>query len=140
MTLDQIAAMPVESLAATYCHLYLWTVNRFITDAYQIATAWGFSPRMLLTWCKEPIGQGPGREFASTTEFILLAKRGNGDGRAISRINRNWWVWPRGHHSEKPPAFLDIVEQVSPAPYVELFARQPRFGWDSWGYGYEAAS
>jgi N6-adenosine-specific RNA methylase IME4 len=56
------------------------------------------------------------------------------------RMDRCWWEWPRGRHSEKPAAFLDIVERVSPGPYVELFARAPRLGWDSWGKGYEAAS
>lgn len=56
-----------------------------------------------------------------------------------TRVNTTWWEWPRGRHSEKPPAFLDIVESVSPGPYVELFARAPRLGWDSWGWGYEAA-
>ena len=29
------------------------------------------------------------------------------------------------------------VERVSPGPYVELFARSPRLGWDSWGHGWE---
>lgn len=62
------------------------------------------------------------------------------DPRILERVDRNWWEWPRGPHSVKPPAFLDIVEQVSPGPYVELFARSPRLGWDSWGYGYEVAS
>lgn len=57
----------------------------------------------------------------------------------VHRIDTSWWLWPRGAHSEKPPAFLDIVEQVSPGPYVELFARAPRLGWDSWGHGYESA-
>ena len=47
-------------------------------------------------------------------------------------------LWsPRSAHSVKPPAFLDMVERVSPGPYVELFARAPRLGWDSWGKGYE---
>jgi N6-adenosine-specific RNA methylase IME4 len=36
-------------------------------------------------------------------------------------------------HSAKPEAFLDLVEQVSPGPYLELFARRARFGWDYWG-------
>jgi N6-adenosine-specific RNA methylase IME4 len=26
-----------------------------------------------------------------------------------------------------------MVEQVSPGPYLELFARRARFGWDYWG-------
>jgi N6-adenosine-specific RNA methylase IME4 len=57
-----------------------------------------------------------------------------------SRVDSTWWEWPRGRHSEKPPAFLDLVEQVSPGPYVELFARAPRLGWDHWGLGYEGAA
>lgn len=59
------------------------------------------------------------------------------DPRQVERIDRNWWEWPRSFHSVKPPAFLDLVERVSPGPYLELFARAPRLGWDSWGYGYE---
>lgn len=54
-----------------------------------------------------------------------------------SRVDSTWWHWPLGRHSEKPQAFLDLVETVSPGPYVELFARAPRLGWDSWGHGYE---
>lgn len=57
--------------------------------------------------------------------------------RDSTRLDRSWWEWPRSTHSAKPPAFLDIVEKVSPSPYVELFARSPRLGWDSWGKGYE---
>lgn len=57
-----------------------------------------------------------------------------------SRSDTAWWTWPRGPHSAKPAAFLDIVEQVSPGPYVELFARAPRLGWDSWGNGFEMPS
>jgi N6-adenosine-specific RNA methylase IME4 len=56
------------------------------------------------------------------------------------RANSTWFQWPRGPHSVKPPAFLDVVEQVSPGPYVELFARAPRLGWDHWGLGYEGAA
>jgi N6-adenosine-specific RNA methylase IME4 len=49
------------------------------------------------------------------------------------------YIWPRiGQHSVKPAAFGDLVEKASPGPYVELFARAPRLGWDSWGYGYES--
>lgn len=55
-----------------------------------------------------------------------------------SRCDRNWWEWARGPHSQKPSAFLDEVERVSPGPRVELFARAPRLGWDSWGLGYES--
>jgi N6-adenosine-specific RNA methylase IME4 len=49
------------------------------------------------------------------------------------KCDTRWFQWPRGKHSEKPEAFLDLVEQVSPAPYLEMFARRDRLGWDTWG-------
>jgi len=52
-------------------------------------------------------------------------------------VDGTWYAAPRGAHSEKPQLFLDLVERMSPGPYVELFARKPRLGWDSWGKGYE---
>jgi N6-adenosine-specific RNA methylase IME4 len=51
------------------------------------------------------------------------------DARSATR----WFEWPRGKHSAKPDAFLDLVERVSPGPYCELFARRDRLGWDTWG-------
>lgn len=44
-----------------------------------------------------------------------------------------WFTWARGRHSEKPEAFFDLVEQISPSPYLELFARRRRLGWSVWG-------
>lgn len=55
-----------------------------------------------------------------------------------AKVDSTWWNWPRSTHSTKPPAFMDMVERVSPGPYVELFSRAPRLGWDSWGHGYES--
>lgn len=71
--------------------------------------------------------------LASVDRDDVLPKRTH----MAERMDRCWWEWPRGAHSAKPPAFLDMVERVSPGPYVELFARAPRLGWDSWGKGYE---
>jgi N6-adenosine-specific RNA methylase IME4 len=52
----------------------------------------------------------------------------------------SWFEAPRGAHSEKPALFGDLIERMSPGPYLELFARRQRLGWDSWGKGYEVAS
>ncbi len=48
-------------------------------------------------------------------------------------VTSRWFTWNRGAHSAKPDAFLDLVETVSPGPYLELFARRQRLGWDTWG-------
>ncbi len=131
MSLQEIELLPVADLAERDAHLYVWTVNRHLERTYGIARAWGFRPVTLLTWCKAPMGQGMGGVFASTTEHVLFCRRGSLAAKA--RVDRQWWQWKRGPHSAKPEAFLDIVEQVSPGPYVELFARRARFGWDYWG-------
>lgn len=131
MSIKEIAAMPIDKLAGDSCHLYIWTINKFIEETYSIARAWGFSPSALLTWCKTPHGLGLGGTFVQTTEHILFARKGT--CKAFRRVNSTWWQWKRGRHSEKPEAFIDMVESVSPGPYLELFARRNRLGWSTWG-------
>jgi N6-adenosine-specific RNA methylase IME4 len=135
MTVDEIAALPVGDLAAESAHLYLWTTNAYLRASFDLAESWGFRHSQTLTWCKPRRGIGPGGAFSNTTEFVLFCRRGT--LAPTSRVDTTWWTWPRGRHSVKPSAFLDLVEAVSPGPYVELFARAPRLGWDSWGKGYE---
>jgi N6-adenosine-specific RNA methylase IME4 len=128
MSLDEIAALPVEDLAESDAHLYVWTINAYIDQAYDLVRGWGFKPRTLLTWVKAPMGIGPGGAFSQTTEHVLFARRGSLPSKR--RFDTTWWNWPRSQHSAKPEAFFDIVEQVSPGPYAELFARRARLGWD----------
>ncbi len=130
MSLSEIEALPVTDLADRDAHLYLWTTNRYLRAAYSLAEAWGFRPVKPLIWCKEPMGF-MGRPFTSSAEFVLFCRRGT--LAPLEDAGRQWWVWPRTAHSAKPEAFLDLVEQVSPGPYLEMFARRARFGWDYWG-------
>ena len=131
LSITEIAALPIERLAETDAHLYLWTINAYVEDAYGVARSWGFKPSTLLTWGKAPMGLGPGGAYSITTEHILFCRRGS--LAPMRRAESTWWQWPRREHSAKPEAFLDIVEQVSPGPYLELFARRQRLGWDTWG-------
>lgn len=137
LTIAEIAFMPVRDLAADDAHLWLWTTNAMMEDAHRVVRTWGFSPLTIVTWCKP--GPGVGHYLRNNTEHVILASR----GRALTPDTKplsTWYQWPRGRHSEKPSAFYDLVEQVSPAPLVELFARAQRLGWDSWGWGYEGAA
>src|SRR5580765_7105952 len=70
-----IAALPVAGLAEDHADLYLWTINAYVEQAYQIARAWGFTPATLLVWAKRPKGRGLGGTFATTTEYVLFARR-----------------------------------------------------------------
>jgi N6-adenosine-specific RNA methylase IME4 len=129
MTVTEIAALQVPAERDAHC--YIWTINKYVRDTYAIMEAWDFEPSTLLTWAKAPMGLGLGGTFCNSAEFVLFGRRGS--LRATSRIDRTWWQWKRGKHSAKPEAFQDIVEQVSPGPYLELFARRPRLGWTTLG-------
>jgi N6-adenosine-specific RNA methylase IME4 len=134
MSVADIRDLNVSDLAEGNAHLYLWTTQRFLRNVWDVAEAWGFHPSSVLAWCKEPRGFNQGRKFGSCLEFCLFAWRGEAPEKGNPEVPRNWFQWPRGRHSAKPPAFYDLVEQVSPGPYLEMFARQQRLGWDTWGH------
>lgn len=132
LSVSEIAGIPVRDLACPTSHLYLWTLNAFIEDAYDIARAWGFRPSTLLVWAKTPMGISGGGAWTSNVEYVLFARRGTLATKR--RWDTRWFNWPRTSvHSRKPDAFLDMVEETSPGPYLEMFARRQRLGWDTWG-------
>jgi N6-adenosine-specific RNA methylase IME4 len=141
MSVEQIAS--IKPAAAPAAHLYLWTINAYLQDAYEVVRAWGFKPSTMLVWAKRPMGGGLGGSYGLATEYCLFARRGTLN--AAARIGRNWWEWKRpyknGHpnHSAKPPEFFELVRTVSPGPYLEMYARAPREGWDVWGNEVESA-
>lgn len=120
----------VRSLSEPDAHLWLWTTNAFIEEGYDVVRAWGFRPLTLLTWCKPQ--PGVGYYLRNNTEHCILASRGKPLVPAEKGM-ATWTIWPRGEHSAKPEAFYDLVEQVSPAPWLEMFSRRARLGWDTWG-------
>lgn len=142
MTVEDIAALNVPALAADDAWLFLWTTNRYVPAAFRIMREWGFRYRQILVWNK--LGASPfGGTFTSNGgEYLFGCSRGN------PPLLGRWpggsiLTHPRpgaGKHSTKPAAFLDLVEGTCPGPYVELFARAPRLGWDSWGKGYEGVA
>lgn len=140
MTMAEIAALPVSVLAEPDAHLYLWVTNPILTEqrlgdgpnVFGIVRQWGFEPKTLLTGVKSEKGAGLGFYFRGDTEHVIFAVRGNAPIPAEQRRS-NVFRFQRGAHSAKPEGFLDLVEQVSPGPYLEMFARRNRLGWDTWG-------
>ncbi len=120
----------VDRIAERNAHVWLWGVNRLMGEAYKLINCWGFTPMSLLTWCKP--GPGMGYYLRNNTESCIFATRGEPMVPADAALS-SWYEWPRGEHSAKPDAFYDLVEQVSPGPYLEMFARRARFGWSYWG-------
>ena len=136
MSVADIAGLPVRELMAADSHCFIWTINKYIEETYDIARAWGFEPSTMLYWLKTPMGIGLGGTFSLCVEPVLFARRGTLT--AKRRFDRNWWNWPRGRHSAKPEDFQTMVESVSHGPFLEMFARRPRDGWTVFGNEIEA--
>lgn len=129
MTVAAICELPVRDLADEAAHLYLWTTNSHLPEAFRVMEAWGFEYKTLLTWVKPQIGMG--HYFRGCTEHVLFGVRGVlGTLRSDAR---NWFEAPRAEHSTKPEEFYRLVETCSPGPYLELFARRARPHWRTWG-------
>ncbi len=141
MSVEEIMELPVRSLADGSCRLFLWATNRFMPDAYEVLAAWGFRYVQTLVWEKPDPNYCTG-SLTANLEFCLVGRRGSPPrlGRFPGAVLRAG----SGQHSAKPEAFLDHVEQVSGGPYLEMFSRRARFGWDTWGdqalHGLEATA
>ena len=138
MEISEICALPVSDWAEPDAHLWLWTTNAFMREAYQVVDAWGFTPKTILTWGKvkkdDPTcpSMKVGHYLRGATEHAILAVRGKTPKpvKAVPTL----LLTPRiQRHSQKPDEFYDVVESVSPGPYLEMFSRKSHDGWDAWG-------
>ena len=138
MTMQQLYAVPVGFWAEDDAHLYLWTTNTFMAEAHTLAKAWGFEPTTILTWLKGRIEAnrliqhiGLGSYYRTSTEHVIFAVRGKLD--ALEHDTPTAFIAARREHSEKPAAFYDMVERISHPPFLDVFARKQRMGWDTFG-------
>lgn len=131
MPLEDICALPIADLAEDDAHLYLWVTNPLLFWAEKVINAWGFEYKTIITWEKQGT-LGMGFHFRNQTEHVMFATRGKLPIPPDKRVKTIFQA-PKKAHSQKPELFYDIVERVSPGPYLELFARRNRFNWDTWG-------
>lgn len=136
MKTKEIMALPVPDLVDPEgCHLYLWTTNNFLPDALEVVRAWGFEYVTMITWLKDR--QGLGQYYRGMTEHCIFARTKKGlpykllDGKRQQGVTG--FQEAKGVHSRKPETMRQMIERVSYAPRIELFAREPHAGWDVWG-------
>ncbi len=138
MTVEEIAALPVLGLAADKSHLYLWVPNALLAEGLAVMKAWGFTYKTNIVWYKTrkdggPDGRGVGFYFRNVTELVLFGVRGSMRTLKPGRKQVNLLPTLKQRHSRKPEVLYDVIEACSPGPYLELFARYRRDGWDQWG-------
>ena len=132
LSLDEIKELPVPTIAAKDCILFLWTTAPLLRESMEVLPAWGFEYKSCAVWDKQRIGMG--HYFRIDYELLLIATRGSPgtppDGLLRPAIYRE----KRGQHSKKPEWFRKTIETYYPtAKRIELFAREALPGWASWG-------
>lgn len=138
MTIDEICAVPVKSVAADPSHLYLWCPNALLAWGLRVMEAWGFTYKTNLVWYKirkdgGPDGRGVGFYYRNVTELLLFGVRGHMRTLKPGRRAVNIILTRKREHSRKPDEFYDLIEKCSRGPRLELFARHPRPDWTQWG-------
>lgn len=138
MSLDEICAIPIAEAVRDASHLYLWVPNALLPEGLAVLKAWGFKYKTNLVWHKVrkdggPDGRGVGFYFRNTTELLLFGVRGKLRTLQPGRTQVNFVSTQKREHSRKPDEVYDLIERCSPGPFLELFARGRRRGWDQWG-------
>lgn len=139
MSLDDIKKLPVSEIAEEKSHLYLWVPNALLPDGLAVMEAWGFEYKTNLIWEKvrkdgQPDGRGVGFYFRNVTEILLFGVKGE-KNRTLdpARSQVNLIRTMKREHSRKPDEMVALIEKCSPGPFLEMFARGDREGWDMWG-------
>jgi N6-adenosine-specific RNA methylase IME4 len=133
MDLKDILLLPIQEHIASDALLLLWTTNTFLEDSLKVMRYWGFNYKTCFVWIKDRIGTG--FWLRNQHELLLLGVKGDfphpaDEDRPSSVIQASYT-----EHSAKPDLFYPLIEKMYPKRrYLELFAREKREGWTSWGF------
>lgn len=145
MGFDDLVKMPVADIAAKDCALFMWVIGSHLDQALQLGKDWGFRyVTDAFTWVKvgkhdpsvRPISMGYWSR--KQTETCLLFTRGRpkrieAGVRQLLETDAHVIYAAKREHSRKPDEQYDRIERLVDGPYLEMFSRKSRDGWDSWG-------
>ena len=131
MPTEDLCDLDIETRAADNAVLFMWATNPLLMDALQVMGAWGFNYKTNLVWVKNKAVAG--FYVRGQHELLLIGIRGSClptlEPRPVSVIQANV-----GEHSAKPHSVYELIETMYPgSTYLELFARNTRKGWQSYG-------
>lgn len=142
------------SLLAPSCHCWCWVTDNYLEGGLRLMKALGFRYVRTLVWVKtctdedgrmafdgacttfnmhKALSIGLGQYLRGAHELALFGVRGEAMVPAPADRMPSVVFAPKGRHSAKPDAAIEVFERVSPGPRVEMFARSSRPGWHAWG-------
>jgi len=137
---ERLAALPIADLVANDCALFIWAIDPLLPRALDLIHAWGFEYKTVaFYWVKlnsaakhsADYFTGLGYWTRANPEQCLLATKGKPIRQA--KDVRRLVVERRREHSRKPDCVRERIERLVSGPYLELFSRETKPGWDCWG-------
>lgn len=137
LSINSICDLPINKISSEKSHLYLWVAHSFLEESFKVIKNWGFKYKIPIVWRKltkhGKLHFGMGHYFRNSVEFCLFAVKNNTPTNTKNTRNIFDAIKPP-IHSSKPKKFYKIIETNSNPPYLEVFARERRIGWDSIGF------
>ena len=139
MTLEEMIEV-IHPPSYKDCVMFMWCTNPKLTDGIALLEHWGFTYKTNIAWVKwknDKIQRGTGYYVQGSHELLLIAVKGSpGVPPENVRVSSVVFAERTAKHSEKPAIFYQIIEKYYPAKTkIEMFARERRDGWTSWGDG-----
>lgn len=129
---DEICKLPVGTISAPDCALFLWATAPMLCDALRVMRFWGFTYKTCFAWDK--VSEGTGYWNRNRHELLLVGTKGNIPAPAPGTQWPSVIVAKAGRHSQKPIEAYELIEDYFPnLPKIELNARTRRPGWEAWG-------
>jgi len=136
--------------AAENCVCVMWTTFAFLDQAIALMKHYGFQYKTGGPWVKRTKNLknafGTGYILRSSAEIFLIGTIGQ--PKIKSKSIRNVMItgdarfedigsiivdMEMREHSRKPDEMISMIEALFSGPYLEMFARTKRAGWDVWG-------
>lgn len=132
MTDAEICALPVSEWAAKSAVLLMWTTAPMLERSMAIPRAWGFKYKSQVVWTKNRIGTGYWAR--NRHELLMIYTRGKFPCPKPTLFPDSVLSGQQREHSRKPDAAIERINLTWPTRRkLEMFARQRREGWASWG-------
>jgi len=132
MTSGELENMKLPEMAED-CVCFMWTTLSTLPQALELLGKWGFRYHITITWDK---GNGWSMSgFHRKTELAIVGYRGilsnviKQEGEYIPTV----FYEAKREHSKKPEIMYKYIEERTLGNKVELFARNKRDGWASFG-------
>ena len=142
MSLEDIKNLPINNLADKNCALFMWTTIPLLKDSFSVLDSWGFEYKSIaFVWIKlnkksDTLFWGMGHWTRSNAELCILATKGH-PKRKSAKVHQVIMSHIQQHSKKPDEARERIIELIGDLPRIELFAREKKDGWDSWGNGIE---